>query len=160
LAQRQTRRPKAKGTTNPPPTRVSGTPSSPASKQPSARARVLVIDDSEIARDAMVAVLQGAGFSVSSLPSPIGSTREVIRNKIQVVVIDINMPALRGDSLAKLFRENTTFKDLRLVLISSTTASDIKRMAEQVNADAYLTKAQIHDDLAKIVRDLVAKPAA
>jgi len=61
------------------------------------RIRVLVVDDDDIVREIMAGDLTDAGCWVESLPTPIGATRAIIENEIDVVVIDVLMPSMRGD---------------------------------------------------------------
>ena len=84
--------------------------------------------------------LEAAGYQVFELPSAIGSTREVLRHDIDVVVIDLNMPAMRGDSLARLFRANPRMRSLRLVLVSGSPAHQLESIAGDVRADAWVHK--------------------
>lgn len=67
-------------------------------------ARVVIIDDSEFAREEMSNILREAGWEVVALPSPIGATQVIVRQQARVVVLDVCMPSLRGDRLLTLFR--------------------------------------------------------
>lgn len=116
---------------------------------------VLVIDDSDIARGSMVRALKGAGFSAGDLPSPIGASREIIRNGVKLVVIDINMPTMRGDKLAALFRKSDRLKHLKLVLISGSDIDQLRALAKEVDADAVVAKSEGNDALVKTVRRLL-----
>jgi DNA-binding response OmpR family regulator len=115
---------------------------------------VLVIDDSKLARQSMAYALRDAGFVVHELPSPIGATREIIRRDIGYVVIDIEMPALRGDKLASLFRANPRFSGVVVVLVSSLPEEELKRLAEEVGADAYIPKSRLPAELVTVLRKL------
>lgn len=115
---------------------------------------ILVIDDSKLARQTMVIALRDAGFTVHELPSPIGATREMIRRDIGFVVIDIEMPALRGDKLAALFRSNPRFSQIALVLVSSLPEEELRRIAAEVGADAFIPKAKLPGELVQVIRRL------
>ena len=116
--------------------------------------RVLVVDDSETDRLRIGGVLRAAGFEVFSLPSPIGVTREVTEKEIDVVVLDVNMPSLRGDSLAKLVKSDPAFDGLRVILISATSADTIAELARAVNADGWLRKDELYTRLVAMVSEL------
>lgn len=118
---------------------------------------ILIIDDSDIAREAMRRPLELAGLEVYDLPSPIGATRLILRKNIHVVVIDINMPTMRGDRLAALFRENPRFDDLRVILISGEDQDLLQRLASQVGADAVVAKSADYADLVDTVMALLPK---
>lgn len=116
---------------------------------------VLVIDDSDIARSSMVRALRAAGLTTLELPSPIGASREIIRNHVKLVVIDINMPTMRGDKLAALFRKSDRLKHLKLVLISGSDVEQLRALAQEVDADAVVAKSEGNDVLVRIVRRLL-----
>lgn len=125
-----------------------------ASQTPQAVSRVLVIDDSDIARQSMVLALREAGFDVHELPSPLGATREILRKDIAFVVIDIEMPALRGDRLAALVRANPRFRDISLVLVSSMPEAELRKLADDVGADAYISKSRMPKELVATLQRL------
>jgi two-component system chemotaxis sensor kinase CheA len=112
---------------------------------------VLVIDDSEIARVSMAQVLQEAGYRVITLPSPIGATRAIMKNKVGVVVADVLMPGMRGDRLAALFRSNPRFRRLGVILVSGAADVELHELALEVRADATLQKSRLSElpDLVK-----------
>ncbi|WP_437907764.1 response regulator [Sorangium sp. So ce327] len=121
--------------------------------------RVLVIDDDEIAREAMRAVLVRAGFDVVELATPIGATAVIKRDKISVVALDINMPTINGDKLAKLLRDNAQLSNLGIVLVSSCDIDKLSAIGEKVGADGIVSKAKLHVALAPAVERAVAARA-
>jgi CheY-like chemotaxis protein len=117
---------------------------------------VLVIDDSEIARADMTHRLSQAGFKVSSLASPIGATRVIVDQAIDVVVIDVQMPSIRGDRLAALFKGNQRFSSLGVILVTGSSEAELDQLRASAKADAVLSKAKL-DRLAAIVKDTYRK---
>ncbi len=122
--------------------------------------RVLVIDDDEIAREAMCAVLVRAGFCVFELATPIGATSVIKRDGITVVALDINMPTINGDKLAKLLRENAQLANLGIVLVSGCEVEQLSALGQKVGADGIVSKARLHADLAPAVERAAAARSA
>jgi len=118
---------------------------------------ILIIDDSPVACEVMSQILHRAGFRVHAMTSPLGATREVIRRKVAIVLLDLNMPAMRGDRLASLFRSNSRLKELSLVLVSSEPESQVKELAKTVGADAVVPKSKVEILLLPTVRELMKK---
>ena len=114
--------------------------------------RVLVIDDDDIARDIIVDVLAREGHNVSSLPSPIGATKHIVENQIEVVVLDVMMPSMRGDKLAALLGRNPKLKNLGVVLVTSARVEDVSVLAEAVSSVAIVAKDGLQADLPQAVR--------
>ncbi|WP_437590957.1 response regulator [Sorangium sp. So ce1000] len=137
-----------------PPPSVAPLSRSPASAPSSAP--VLVIDDSEIAREEVSRVLRAAGFQVLALPSPIGATQAIVRLKARIVVVDVFMPTIRGDRLLTLFRKNQRLGQLSVILISGHSEQELEQLKLEVQADAVLSKRNL-DRLPALVKRLAGK---
>lgn len=122
----------------------------------SAAIHVLVIDDSDIAREQMADRLKQAGFTVSMLASPIGATRVIAEQAIDVVVVDVQMPSIRGDRLAALFKGNRRFAALGVILVTGANETELSQLGALAKADAVLSKGKL-ERLPDIVRDIYRK---
>jgi CheY-like chemotaxis protein len=114
-------------------------------------ARVLVIDDDEIARELLVSILRDGAHDVFDLPSPIGATQLIASRGIDVVVLDLMMPALSGDKLAKMLRSNPRLRGLGIVLVSSCDIRELEELAARVNANAVVSKRHVRENLLSAV---------
>ncbi len=117
--------------------------------------RVLVIDDSEISLELMAGVLEDAGIAVITLPGPIGATQAVLKAGIQVLVTDVNMPALPGHNLISLFRGNERTKHIKVVLVSSLPEAQLNKIARESGADGVVQKDHIDRELPGVVKRLL-----
>jgi PleD family two-component response regulator len=129
-------------------------PSSSTRPKPTA----LVIDDSEIARARLAELLDSAGFKVVQLPSPIGATRVVLEHRVSVVLIDILMPAMRGDRLAKLFRGHRLMDRVGVILVSGESSLDLEQLVNESGADAAVSKSSLEQLLPTVRRVLMSRP--
>lgn len=114
--------------------------------------RVLLIDDDAVAREFLASLLKEAGYQVFELPSPIGATRTILSERIDVVVLDIFMPQMDGDKSAKMLRENARLSGLSIVLVSSSEPAKLQQIAQRVKADAVVCKADARTSLVSTVR--------
>jgi CheY-like chemotaxis protein len=101
------------------------------------RLRVLVIDDDDISREIMLGLLEAAGHQVSGLPSPIGATKHILDTDIQVMVVDIMMPSMRGDKLAALLSRNPKLRGLGVVLVTGAPSAELASLAAELKARAW-----------------------
>lgn len=120
--------------------------------------RVLLIDDDDIAREFLASLLRDAGHEVYELPSPIGATRTILNENIDVVVLDIFMPQMDGDKSAKMLRENPRLEGIGIVLVSSCDASQLEEIAARVKADAVVPKSEARTRLVPTVNRLRRTP--
>ena len=118
---------------------------------PRAVLRVVVIDDDEFEREFLVDVLKQAGFKVTSLPSVIGVTNHLIQEHVQVVVLDVMMPAIRGDKLAALLRKSPALQGLRVVLVSALPEEELASLMAGAQIDAFVPKALVRTKLAATI---------
>lgn len=116
--------------------------------------KVLVIDDSEISLELMSGVLEDAGMDVVKLTGPIGATQTVVKFDINVLVTDVNMPALPGHNLITLFRGNRRTEHVKVVLVSSLPEDQLNQIAEEYGADGVVQKDRVETDLVRLVKRL------
>lgn len=114
-------------------------------------ARILLIDDDDISRELLASLLKAARHEVWELPSPIGATRTILRERIEVVILDIHMPQMNGDKSAKMLRENPRMQDLGIILVSSCDVTLLETLARRVGADAIVPKADARARLVPVV---------
>ncbi len=114
------------------------------------RGRVLIIDDDEVVRELMCEVFRQNGCDVFDAGSPIGVTKTIVQNHIDIVVVDVMMPDISGDKLAKLLRANPKLQKLTIVLVTSGKQEDLERLAAEVGADSVVSKSDIRAALAMV----------
>ena len=108
-------------------------------------ARILVIDDDEIALQAMTDTLERAGFVVHPLASPIGATQVIAAQGIAAAVLDLNMPVMRGDRFIALIRSWDRIRDLPIVLVSGESPHVIRQAVAEMPGVSVVTKAHMSE---------------
>ena len=99
----------------------------------------------------MCELLRDAGCTVFDAGSPIGVTRAIVENQIDVIVLDVMMPDISGDKLAKLLRNNPRLHQLSIVLVSGADVTRLSQIAADVKADSVVHKSDIHRELSNVV---------
>jgi CheY-like chemotaxis protein len=118
---------------------------------------VLVIDDNELNRSTIVRMLRRAGLTVISTDTAIGATRLVLRHQVNVVVADLNMPAMPGSALLPVFRRNPRLEHVAVVLLSGVSARELVTAAREVGADAAIAKLEMAQKLVPTVTRLLKR---
>lgn len=116
--------------------------------------RVLVIDDSDVARAQLRHILSSAGMEVFEQASAIGATRTIVQHDIDVALVDVSMPGLSGDKLVSVLRSNPRLYRLRVVLVSAKSAEELRELGLKSGADAVLSKSQVASQLVDLLRVL------
>lgn len=120
-------------------------------------ARVLVIDDDEIALEAIREVLAEAGYEVHSLSSPIGATQVIVNLGIEAVVVDLNMPVMRGDRFISLLRSWDRLADMPTVLLSGSSTETLENAAAGMPGVQTVTKDSMRRALPQAIARALAK---
>ena len=105
----------------------------------------------------MSSTLRAGGHELFELGSSIGATRCIHEQGIDAVVLDIMMPTINGDKLARMFRNGTQGERLAIVLVSSRPQGEVAKLAEAARADEVVTKARIRTDLRSAVERAVRR---
>ncbi|MEO8182975.1 MAG: response regulator [Deltaproteobacteria bacterium] len=122
--------------------------------------RVLVIDDDDIARELLCSTLRAAGHETFELQSSIGATRCIHEHKVDAVVLDVMLPTVNGDKLARMFRHGSGGEQLAIVLVSSRPKPELRQLATLAQADDVVTKSEIQRGLVVAVQRAVVRRAA
>jgi len=131
------------------------------------RYRALVADDSVLVREMLKDLLQKAGFDVTAVQNGreawdlLQQLRErsetgqrPITDYVQVMVADIEMPAMDGHNLTKRIKQDAVLKDLPVILFSSLITDKLRHKGEAVGADDQISKPDV-SQLAMRAKNLI-----
>ena len=99
---------------------------------------ILVVDDDKNTRMFLRAVLEGAGYTVSSAVNGQDALSVMDREHIDLVVLDIMMPKMDGYEFTKTLRE--TDNNLPILMVSANQLPADKHKGFAVGTDDYITK--------------------
>ncbi len=127
--------------------------------------RALVVDDSNMARKMVTGVLEKAGFEVGTAENGEQAWQKLmaIRNNaeqqnrplkdfIDVLVSDIEMPIMDGHNLTKRVKEDHTLRHLPVVLCSSIITDTLRHKGSAVGADDQVSKAELGELASKVIQ--------
>jgi DNA-binding NarL/FixJ family response regulator len=103
------------------------------------RVRILVVDDHQMLREALVGMLELSGFEVvGAVADGADATSLAAELLPDVVLMDLSMPVLNGLDATRLLREVTPAT--AIVVFSAFDSAELKRQAFAAGAVAYLPK--------------------
>jgi len=104
------------------------------------RARILVVDDTDAARYAVVRALRSDGHEVIEAANGASAIETARRKRPELMVLDVRLPDILGFEVAERLREDNTTKSIAILQISASfTAADAQVQGLERGADAYLT---------------------
>lgn len=119
--------------------------------------KVLIVDDDHLQLDLVSRTLRAQNLEVMTCDSPIGVTNAVRNFLPDVVLMDVNIPALSGDRLLTIARKSAP-KTTRFVLYSSNDESRLREMSRQIEADGWISKSVVGADLVARIREIAGGP--
>ena len=103
------------------------------------RVRILVVDDHQMLREALVGLLELAGFAVvGAVADGADATSMAAELSPDVVLMDLSLPIMNGLDATRLLRE--VAPDTAIVMFSAFDSPELKRQAFAAGAVAYLSK--------------------
>jgi CheY-like chemotaxis protein len=100
--------------------------------------RAVIVDDEPDLLLLGSRALQHAGFEVWSAGSPIGVGALIKRHAPDVIVLDVSMPGLDGESLARLFTRGA--RTLPVVFWSALAEEALQQITRRVPSSTYVRK--------------------
>ena len=113
---------------------------------------ILIAEDSPLLNKLIVDSLKQAGYTNlihtengQQAYNVITQCKEdgTLKQHVQCVITDIEMPVMDGHRLTKLIKEDEETKDIPVVIFSSLVNDEMKRKGESRGADAQLSKPEI-----------------
>ncbi|MBI5507228.1 MAG: response regulator transcription factor [Deltaproteobacteria bacterium] len=119
------------------------------------RHRVMVIDDSLIVLKSVRTLLEASGFEVFTRSEAIGSGAEIVRERPDVVLVDVNMPLIEGPELVASLRRHPRLANTRVLLHSTRPEDELARLAKECGADGFVRKTAAAEVLPRRLRALL-----
>jgi two-component system, chemotaxis family, sensor kinase CheA len=118
-----------------------GTTSTVAPKDEKAVPKVLVVDDQFTVRELQRSILEAAGYRVETARDGQEALRSISRDDdVELVVTDVQMPAMDGIQLLKAIREDQQHSSLPVVIITAQAGEEDRQRGVEAGADAYILK--------------------
>jgi two-component system, OmpR family, alkaline phosphatase synthesis response regulator PhoP len=116
--------------------------------------RILVVDDSPT----LIAQVRSALADHYSILEAVDGEQGLIsalKNRPDLVILDVEMPKMRGWEVCKLLKSNRLTEKIPVLMLTSKSEIGDYIVAMQQGADDYLTKPFVPDDLVERVRRLL-----
>jgi CheY-like chemotaxis protein len=117
--------------------------------------KILLIDDSEITLALEKSVLESRGYDVRATSTLVEFEKTLQAWKPHLILTDIHMPEATGADICRTLKNEYGTQDIPIVLFSSLPDDELSRLAEQVGADGYLSKANGLDAMGEKIDELV-----
>lgn len=117
---------------------------------------VLIVDDEPTILNAVSTVLKSAGFDTHTCHMWPGVARSVRDHMPDIVLLDYNMPGVKGSEICRILKRNAMGGHMKVMLFSAEPESDLVRIVDECGADGYIRKNTPAPLLVDTVRHLIA----
>jgi two-component system chemotaxis response regulator CheY len=124
-------------------------------------AEILVVDDSKVMRDMIVACLRaepGLGFAHAS--SGLEAIEKLSLKPFDLVVLDLNMPDIGGIEVVEFIRAQDQLRRLPIVIVTTRGDESSQARALDAGANRFMAKPFTPEAILAVVRELLAAPGA
>lgn len=101
---------------------------------------ILLAEDSPFFQNMERSYLESAGYKVISANNGIEALEKLASHTIHILITDIEMPGMNGFDLAKKVREDSNYKDMPILAVTSLIGDDERKRSKEVGIDEYLVK--------------------
>jgi len=117
---------------------------------------IMVVEDSITSRMILKNILETEGYSVVTAIDGFEATLLLKREKVDLVVSDIEMPRMNGFDLTKIIRSTEDLSDMPIVLVTTLDSKEDREKGLNCGADAYIVKSNFdQSNLIDVVRRLL-----
>ncbi|WP_018123636.1 chemotaxis protein [Desulfovibrio oxyclinae] len=129
--------------------------------------KLLLADDSNMARKMISGILKKAGYQVTTVENGEQAWSQLdrmrrqaaeegrpVKDFVDAVVSDIEMPVMDGHNLTKRIKEDPVLKELPVVLCSSIITETLQHKGQAVGADDQVSKAELGNLISSLKRFL------
>ena len=116
--------------------------------------RVLVIEDEDSYREALVYMLGKEGFDVGEAPDGVSGLAEYDRAGADLVLLDLMMPGLPGTEVCRQLRQRGP---VPVIMVTARDSEIDKVVGLELGADDYVTKPFSHRELVARIRAVLRR---
>ena len=119
---------------------------------------VLVVDDSKVMRDMVVACLRPyPGLSFTHASSGLEAIERLSLKPYDLIVLDLNMPDIGGIEVVEFVRGQDTLRHLPIVIVTTRGDEASRTRALHAGADRFMTKPFTPDAILGEVKALLER---
>ena len=118
------------------------------------KARVLLVDDSLSVRKFVGAMLEKAGFRVTTANDGADALARLTEAEFDVLVTDLEMPRLNGYELLEDVRRRPSTRELPVVILTTRAGDKHQNLARRLGVNHYITKPVAEEAFVRLIESL------
>jgi two-component system chemotaxis response regulator CheY len=102
--------------------------------------RILIVDDSPTVRKLISYVLRKKAYATEEAEDGMDAMEKLSALEVDLVIVDLNMPNMDGISFVKNLRNSYYNLDLPVIMLTTTSDTDLKNEAYGAGVNMFLNK--------------------
>lgn len=120
-------------------------------------AKILIIEDSSTISGMLMKVLQKAGYSVTRTPNGRFGLEMAIKEKPELILLDISIPGLNGIEVCKAIRKNPETNRTKIIIVSALAEDKDMDDARAAGAELYITKPFLMEEVLNSIKSVLGE---
>lgn len=116
---------------------------------------ILVVEDSQVIQRLIEVCLRPAGFDVEMRDDGPTGLEAALEMKPDLVILDVGLPGMDGWEVLAEIRSSEDAADLKVMVLTAHAQEEVRQRADEVGADAFLTKPFRPNELREMAISLV-----
>jgi two-component system OmpR family response regulator len=118
---------------------------------------VLIAEDEPSILESLDFILRRAGWNIESVTDGDAVLESIRSNRPRVLVLDVMLPKRSGFDVLKQLRSEAGTRDLPVLILTAKGQQQDRRIAEDLGADAFVTKPYANAEVVGVVRQLLGE---
>lgn len=102
--------------------------------------KILIVDDSSMVRLVVRKAANKEGYEVFEASNGQEGLEVLIKNHVDLILSDINMPVMDGLEMVRKIKENDSLKYIPIVMLTTEQSDDLKQQGRELGVKAWMVK--------------------
>ncbi|HEY0034023.1 MAG TPA: response regulator [Devosia sp.] len=118
---------------------------------------IVIAEDEPSILESLEFILRRAGWSIHSVTDGDAALDAVRRMRPRIVVLDVMLPRRSGFDVLKHIRADIDMRPTPVLILTAKGQQQDRRIAEELGADAFVTKPYANAEVVQMVRQLLGE---
>src|SRR5438105_2231961 len=106
-------------------------------------AKILVVDDTEDARDVLSRLLRMGGFCTVTAADGVAAIKSLEKDHPDLVLLDLMMPRMNGVQVLETMRQDPRWRNIPVMLLTALSEGDLVKEAARLGISDFILKGAI-----------------
>ena len=113
---------------------------------------ILLVDDVDYTLEIEKRTLERAGCKILTAKNGVEALEVISKTRPNLILMDIYMPAMKGDECCKIIKENPEYRDIPIIFTTAASKEEAMEKCEISGCDGVITKPFKGKDLFKEIK--------